>query len=162
MKIVWKSGSQFKLDAETAYREVERVRAKHGGEATAETVLQAASSKRNPLHGEFEWDDPTAAHEYRLEQARRLLRSIEVIREDVKTDRPSRVYEVVTVRNDDGGKARKIYQSVDEIMTDPDTRAELLSRALRELVAWQRRYRNLQELAIVFRAAEEVLETVEV
>jgi len=161
MKIVWKSGSQFKVDAETAYREVERVRAKHDGEATAETVLQAAAAKRNPLHHEFEWDDPTAAHEYRLTQARSLLRSIHVIRSELKTDRPQRVYEVVRAPSAEL-KTRNVYRSIDEIMADPDARAERLSRALRELVGWQRRYRDLQELAIVFRAAAEAQETIQV
>lgn len=162
MQIVWKPGSQFKVDVEVAYREVERIRAKNGGNATAETVLEAAKSKRNPLHEEFEWDNETAAHEYRLTQARSLLRSIQIIRDDTPSQTPQRVYEVVTIRNTEEDKPKKVYQTVDEIMADPDARAELLSRALRELVAWQKRYRALQELAVVFRATQEVLETVEV
>jgi len=162
MKIVWKSGSQFKVDVEVAYQEVERIRAKNGGNATAEAVVEAAKSKRNPLHGEFEWDDAAAANEFRLVQARSLLRSIHVIRDDTPSDRPQRVYEVVTIRQENEAKPKKVYQSVEEIMADPDSRAELLARALSELVAWQRRYRNLQELAVVFRAAEKLLETVEV
>ena len=162
MKIVWKSGSQFKVDVEVAYREVERIRAKNGGNATAEAVVEAAKSKRNPLHEEFEWDDEAAANEFRLTQARSLLRSIHVIRDEVASDRPQRIYEVVTIRGDDEKKVRKVYQSVEEIMADPDSRAELLARALSELVAWQRRYRNLQEWAVVFRAAGKLLETVEV
>ena len=161
MHLVWKEGSQFKVDVEVAYREVERIRAKNGGNATAEAVVDAAKSKGNPLHGEFEWDDPTAAHEYRMTQARSLLRSIQVIREDMP-NRPHRVYEVVRVPSTQPNKSRKAYQSIDDILQDADARAELLARALRELVGWQKRYRALQELAVVFRAVSEVQETLEV
>lgn len=162
MKIVWKSGSQFKVDVEIAHREVERIRAKHGGEATPEAVVEAAKSKRNPLHEEFEWDDAVAANEHRLEQARWMLRSIQIVREDVRTDRPQRLYEVVRTRVEGERKARNVYRTVDDIMADPQTRAELLSRALRELVSWQQRYRGLQELAVYLRPPTEVLETLEV
>lgn len=44
------------------------------GKLTAEGVVDEARSEDSPLHSHFEWDDEKAGHEYRLIQARRLLR----------------------------------------------------------------------------------------
>lgn len=160
MKIEWKSGAMFKTDAEVAYSEVERIRAQHGGEITADDLVAEAKAKESPLHDDFEWNDKKAAHAHRLETARSMLRSITIVREETKSDKPQRVYEVVRVAKADE-KPKNVYKSTEEIMADPETRAELLSRALRELMAIRTRYKGLQELAIVFRSLDNVLETIE-
>ena len=81
MKAYWKKGSKHKVDATKAYAELERIRKKEGCLVPA-VVVDAASKPRNPLHKEFEWDDGEAAIQYRLEQARKMLRSIEIVREE--------------------------------------------------------------------------------
>ncbi len=53
--------------------ELERIREKHGRLAPS-IVLAEAQPEDSPLHNEFEWDDSVAAHEYRLQQARKLIR----------------------------------------------------------------------------------------
>jgi len=37
-------------------------------------VVKEATSKRSPIHDEFEWDNDKAGHKYRLIQARTLIR----------------------------------------------------------------------------------------
>jgi hypothetical protein len=44
------------------------------GLITADSVVEAAKDPANVLHGEFEWRDDVAAHRYRLQQARQLIR----------------------------------------------------------------------------------------
>jgi hypothetical protein len=162
MKITWAAGSRFKTDAEVAHREVERIRKKCGGEVDAQQLVKAASSKASPLHPEFEWDDKIAASEYRLEQGRLLLRSLVVVRDDVTTDRPQRVYQHVKAAPvGTGDKPRKVYRTIDQVMADPDTRAELLGRALRDLIRIRNQYRDLQELAVVMRGIDTLLETMD-
>jgi chorismate mutase len=58
--------------------EMERIRTANGGILEAEDVLSAASNPKSPLHPMFEWDDRTAAHNYRLDQARELIRSVHI------------------------------------------------------------------------------------
>jgi hypothetical protein len=58
--------------------ELERIRALHGGILQAEDVLEEARNPDSPLHPMFEWDDQVAAHQYRLEQARALIREVRV------------------------------------------------------------------------------------
>ena len=44
------------------------------GALNPEDVISAARNKNSALHDRFQWDDSAAAHQYRLEQARRLIR----------------------------------------------------------------------------------------
>ena len=162
MEIKWKGGSQHKVDAAIAYEAVEAIRKKNGGDVTAHAVVETAKAKRNPLHAEFTWDDSEAGHQYRLVQARKMLQSFVVVRTEIATDRPQRVYEVIKVPQKEDEKptrAKHTYRTLDQVMDDPDMRAELLGRALRELITIRNRYKDLQELAIVMRAIDAVLET---
>lgn len=164
MAIQWKNGSQWKCKAEVAHREIENIRKANDGHVTPDAVVKKAAAKRNPLHGDFEWDDATAAHEHRKDTARCMLRSFVVVRGELKTERPQRVYEVTKDKGNPqtNQRPKSTYTSMEDIMKDPDTRAELLGRALRELIAIRNRYRDLQELSVVMRAIDETVETVEV
>lgn len=51
----------------------------NGGLLTPEIVVDAARQEDSPLHTAFEWDNKEAAHQYRIEQARRLIRSVKVV-----------------------------------------------------------------------------------
>ena len=161
MAITWKRGAQFKVDAEVAHQQIDRIYQKKGS-VVASDVVKLAKGVRNPLHPEFEWDDEVAANEHRLETARSLLRSFHVVRDEVKSDRPQRVFEIVTEKAEGEKKARKVYKTTEDVMADPDMRSELLFRALRELRTIQQRFRDLQELAVVMRAIDEVAETIDI
>lgn len=161
MKICWKQGSQYNIDARIAHREVEKVAKACGGEASAEEIVKAATPAKNPLHGVFEWNDTVAGQEYRLEQARRMVRSIVVVRPDTTSKRPQRVWEAVRVNLGKPGRPRNTYKTLEDIMRDPNLRAELLGRALRDLIAIRNRYRDLQELAVVMRAIDDLLSNTE-
>jgi hypothetical protein len=53
------------------------------GQLTPANVVAAASAADHPLHSRFEWDDTVAASQYRLVQARELIR---VVREHYVND----------------------------------------------------------------------------
>lgn len=50
----------------------------HEGRITPEIVLNAAKSKDSPLHDHFEWDDKKASHQWRIAQARSLIRRVKI------------------------------------------------------------------------------------
>lgn len=52
--------------------------AANAGRLTPDQVVEAASDPASPLHDQFEWDDSVAAVEYRRDQARTLIRSVNV------------------------------------------------------------------------------------
>ena len=163
MEVMWKRGSTFTGDAKASYERIESIRTRLGGEVSADDIVQDAAKPRSPLHRHFQWDDAIAANEHRREIARHMLRSFVVVRDELKTDRPQRVYEVVRVAQPETPqRVKHVYRTVEDIMQDPDLRAELLGRALRELITIRNRYRDLQELAVVLRAIDEVVAGMEV
>ena len=138
------------MATDTTYNELERIRAANSGVLRPCDVLEAAEDSGNPLHGYFEWNDGQAAHEYRLEQARRLIRcTVRVIAQDKP---PVRAY--VSLRQDryEGDSYRHIVQ----VMTDADLNERFLGQALREADSWRSRYERFVELAPIVQAIKEV------
>ena len=111
--------------------------------------MAAAKAKSSPLHDLFEWDNDKAGEQYRLWQARELIRvSIRFLPESGTN---TRVY--VSLRSDrteDGGG----YRSMVEVMSDSDQRAQLVSDVLAELKAIREKYAELKELAEIFEAID--------
>jgi len=161
-KITWRSGFHTEVDPSVAYSELERIRKENDGDLKPEAIVKRAKTQKNPLHPLFEWDDSIAAHEHRLSTARHICRElrVQIVVRKGETTR-QRIYQIARTEKAPAQPARNVYRSIDDIMEDPQARAELLQRALRELVAFQRRYRGLQELAIVFRALDEILTSLE-
>ncbi|CAE6856779.1 hypothetical protein R75461_07754 [Paraburkholderia nemoris] len=52
---------------------------KHDNTLDAGIVVRDARRVRSPLHACFEWDDAVAGQQYRLEQARHLIRSVRIV-----------------------------------------------------------------------------------
>lgn len=120
---------------------------KNGGNLNPVTVVEAAKNPKSALHNKFEWNNTKAAHEYRLWQARQLIRvSIEYL-EDGK-EVPTRVF--VSLKSD---RTNNIgYRSMVDVMSDKQMRSELLSDALDELERIKLKYARLRELSEVFSA----------
>ena len=161
-EVSWKDGysKAGRVDPRAAYAEIERLRKAGGGDISPEALVEAARKARSPLHGGFEWDDTAAAHAHRLEQARVMIRSLVVVYADAPRAQ-SRVYEVVHRPAEGQERPRRFYSSSEEVLADPEARARLLSDVLRQLVALRSRYKQLQELAVVWREVDRALESVE-
>ena len=156
----WKSGFRGSsiMPADKAFDELEKIRKKNDGELHATDVVEAARSNRHKLHKLFEWDDSVAAEKHRESQARVVIRSIVIERPELQNEE-TRTYELQKSKTTPRAQS---YTTTEELMKDPEARAELLQRALGELLAIRRRYHGLQELSIVFRDVDKLLETVKV
>lgn len=157
MDVRWKKGANFSVPADAAFAAIEEVRLANAGEATADLVVETAKDKDHVLHPEFEWNNAKAGHQYRLITARSIMRSFVVVRSELSTDRPQRVYEVVRQQSQAPGRIRSVYKRSEDILADPELRAELIARLLKELINMRARLRDVQEFAIVVRAIDEVL-----
>ena len=132
-------------------KELARLTKLGGGILKAEAVVEAAKSKKNPLHDSFNWDDTSAAELWRLRQAREIIRVTVIVMEG--DSEPIRAYaSLMADRTQDGGG----FRSMVAVLSDKDTRAQLLEEALSELDAMKARYGRLKELAAVFAAASKV------
>jgi hypothetical protein len=112
--------------SKAALAEVQRIAARDG-KLTAESVLDAAVDPASPLHDRFEWDDGAAAHGYRLDQARRLIRAVVTVVEAPKSEPVTARAFVVAERG--SGE----YVRIGEARSDPDRRARLIKYAVATL-----------------------------
>lgn len=115
-------------------------------------VVAFAASPKTSLHACFTWDDTEAAKQWRLEQARGLIRCYVVVA-DAPDSGPVRAF--VSLRSDrktEGGGYRRIV----DVMSNEQLHAQLMRDALTDLRAAQKRYAQLQELAGVFEAVDRV------
>jgi hypothetical protein len=62
-----------------AKRVLDALAAKDQGRLTPEGVVSAARPVRSPLHNYFTWDDKVAGARHRLDEARQLIRSFEIV-----------------------------------------------------------------------------------
>ena len=151
----YREGWHPKVDANTVGGVVEQIEEKNG-EVTSELFLDASRPEDSPTHAVFEWDDSAAAEKYRLQQASATIGAIRVvvrvIEDNTARDVPHRAY--VNVVDDNSLKGR--YINVVDAMSNADTRAAVLRRALRELKVFQDKYSTLSELAAVFAAIKSV------
>lgn len=158
IEVSWKCGTHIKTKANIAHAELERIRKKGKGDLLPRDVVVASKPKRAPLHKEFEWDDSAAAEKFRVQQARHLVMSIEIVTEEAPVVK-SRAYEAtVLVRTKEHPKPRNVYRTREDIMRDPATRSELLARFLRDALVFRRRYNLLSEAAHIIAAMDTVLD----
>lgn len=149
----FKPGSRIKVNAQVAGEVCEKLEAQ--GNLSAETLLEVSRPVNAPLHDEFEWDDGTAAEEYRKMQARHIINCLVVKIEDSPAAEPVRVFFNLC-------REEREYLHINTILQDPDDTAALLKRALSELDAFAKKYRQLTELAAVMAAIDETMEKEEV
>jgi len=133
-------------------QELQRIAASNGGILQPCAVVDAARAEDSILHDRFTWDDGEAASQYRLWQARQLIRCSVIV--EPRTETTVRAFVSLTSdRENDGGG----YRETVRVMARADTRADLLADALAELEVFQRKYAALTELAGVFSAARAVM-----
>ena len=125
----------FDVDPNIAAKTIEKLRKEHGGTVTPEQLLEAASSKRSPLHDAFEWDDEEAANNWRVHQARQMLVGLVIV--------PSNDHEPVRRAFVNMSRGNGTYQH-DKNTHDAVTQDLIVERAFAELQSWRRRY-EMQE-----------------
>lgn len=132
-------------------KELDTVAGRHKGLLRPKDIVDYAANKKTALHKCFEWDDKKAGHEYRLWQARELVSVyVKVIGQD--TD-PVRAY--VSLLND-RAKHGGGYRTIEAVLSNNVLRNQLLSEALAELGRFEAKYKQLKELAGVFKAFRKV------
>lgn len=146
-------GARFQAGAKADPNEVGKhldlLRQEHHGELTPRDVVEDARNPTSPLHSFFEWDDSEAAEQYRLQQARGLIRSVVAIY--TRPDLPA-IRTKMFVHIPEPGAQH--YREASHVMSRADTRKAVLQTAWRELQAWRKRYAELREFADLFEAID--------
>jgi hypothetical protein len=152
MKYVWKTKSRSPIKAQVAGEELRRMHDEHGG-LTPSIVVDESRPKDAPLHSAFEWNDSKAAEMYRQAQAGYIIRSVVAVVSIGENHEPRETRAFVSVGDKERGDGH-VYVAVQKALEDPARREEIVRKAYDELLAWQRKYQDLHELAEIFAAID--------
>ena len=128
---------------------------------TPEAIVDDARPESSPLHLAFTWDDVVAAERQRLAEAGYLIRHVVTIVHDDERDETRQVRAFIPVEMADIEDDLR-YVSMEVAMTNPDYRAQVLGRALGEMIAFRRKYQDFEELARIFKAIDAAAKKLEV
>lgn len=142
------------MKREEIQQELEQIRKENEGILKADLVVEYASDPNSAMHSWFTWDDTEAAEQWRLHEARMLIRINVTSVENEDESLPMRVY--VSMEDDRYNRQGGGYRSMEEVLTDVQLRDSLLAQATREFDRWQAKYEHLIELSEVFKAMEKV------
>ena len=119
---------------------------------TPEGLVEAAADKKSPVHRLFEWNQRSAAHEYRLIQARVMINSlqVEIITANGKN---ARVVAFIRPAKTSGKHVHILQAAVADLSA-----AE--QRCVRQMRAFQRKWNDLVLARAVITAIDETLKVV--
>lgn len=147
----YRSNIKYSVPAQTIGEILERIE-ERDGEITNRSVLDEARSEDSEIHNLIEWNTGKAAEAYRLIQAGNIIRSVVVVTEETETQNPIRVRAFVNVTEKKEGS----YVSIVHALSDEEMKAKVISDAMRELAAFQKKYKDIQEFAKLFEVIDEI------
>jgi hypothetical protein len=130
--------------------ELQRIRDAHGGILRAADVVAEAADPASPLHSRFTWDDGEAAYQWRLQEARQLIR---VVVGFFPAPQGLMEFRIYTSMQQDRHVPGGGYRVVLDVIGSPAWRQRLLAQALAELNHFRNKYRELEELVNAVDAA---------
>lgn len=145
----WRSGYRANVSAKAAGEVMEQLESEDA--LTPENLVNVSRPEDAPLHKAFDWNDETAAEKWRMEQAKSLIRHIEVVPMTVGNPEPVRAF--FPIRAD---KPETTYENIRFIVSDEDKRNEMLARAKSELKSFRVKYGQLKELKPVLDAIDRI------
>lgn len=151
------------VDAQAAGEELERINEKHSG-LHPEHVVKESKPKTATLHACFTWDDAKAGEQWRLQEARGLIRCVHVVSEDGE-DQGAAFVNVSVVDPEDESSSHA-YLPVGTVVADADLFASAVSgltakmagikRSLSDLYAQSNKRTAKRHLKRALTAAETV------
>ncbi len=144
----WKSrGSYIPVPAQQVGEYLEQIEREEGAINPA-ILVDKSRDQQSPTHECFEWNDSIAAEEYRVVQAREVMRFIVTVAEAEEEPREVRAFYSVADKTE---PSQTFYISRDKALADEEYREYILNQARNELESFRRKYEHLAELAGVVR-----------
>ena len=119
------------------------------GSITPASVLDEARDEASPLHTHFEWDDSEAAEQYRLVQARGLIRRYKITVE-VKPDTFVKVRQFSSVPAADPDEGTD-YVLTSEALKDDVQRDFIFQQCMKEIASLRAKYGALVDFDAALR-----------
>jgi len=142
----FRAGSRLPNEkAEATAKRLQSLKRKRG-RLTAEIVVDDAHSPGSPLHEFFEWNDTKAAEEFRLEQARNVIRSVRIeYADNGETGESHRMFVHVAMPSEEGGEDRAYYLAT-EALADDVLRERLIADCLADIERFKARYADILDV----------------
>ena len=140
----------------------DRLRSANGGALCSEHVVTEATKRGSPLRRHFTWDPEQAAHERRLDQARQLIASVEVIivRSHAEPVVVRQMSAVIHRLPDE--PPRHMHVSIEQVSESDEFQRQIRDRLLRQIVGLRHSYAKYQELfPAVFDAIDKAIREME-
>ena len=135
----WRAGHAFAVDATIIAGELAAINAEQG-RVKPQDFVDRERPDDAPGHAIFEWDDSVAGEQWRLQQARTIIRALHVTRSD--DDAGGSVYVNVKPVGED-----RSYQSVTNVLQRPDLLASAIQILTAKVVAAETALMELRNLA---------------
>lgn len=126
-------------------------KSKDGG-VTPQMLVKASKRQDSLLHDQFEWDDQKAGNQYRVWQARQLLRSMTV---EVEDGRVSEYENVVFKVN---SHREQKYFHIDQIMENKSLKGAVVKQVQRDLKAMLDKYERYEKIYSALKKAKTDIE----
>lgn len=107
---------------------------------------EAKASPRHPLHKFFTWDVQKAAEAHWRDQARTLIRCVDIVSDGNKEPAPA----FLSIADRSGVS----YRTTDAVLNSHDLQVAVLKAAQRDLEAFEKRYRRLEDICDIVRDAK--------
>ena len=149
-------GAQFNPKKAQDYgEELEKIAKENNGRLEPKIVIENARDENSVLHACFNWDDSIAAKSWRRQQARALINHIEIVIQYENEEKTTKAFVNLVVQNGEEEEKSK-YIPIEIVAKDEELRKQLIEEALKEIISWKKRYKEYQELALIFGAIKEV------
>jgi hypothetical protein len=133
-----RNGNNNQLDDDSILKELRKIQDRTG-RLTAELIVNTARDPKHLLHGQFEWDNSIAGEQWRIVQARRLIRRVETIyvvnNYEIRT--------VAYVRDPSVDPADQGYRSVIHLAKEPDDARVAVLAEFGRVAAYLKRARDV-------------------
>jgi hypothetical protein len=140
-----------KADPEAIGKALEKIKAANNDKLKPRYVWQAAKDNpRHPLYKHFEWNVELAAEAHWDSTARTLITCIRIEDDDKPDSEPAIAFFSVN-------KGGSRYVSRDDVFDNRELQLLVMKNAERDLIAWERRYRELSDLCEAIKLIRERL-----
>lgn len=136
--------------------ELARIQQENNGVLTPQEVVEQARDVKNPLHNCFDWNNTSAAEQWRLQQARQLITSISIVVSYNGKQEEIDAFVNVTRQEKVAGANNQIYLDIHTAMNNETFKKEVVMNAWNELMHWQNKYQQFKEFSAVFNAMKQV------
>lgn len=151
----WNRKPKNAPDANIAYQYITEIKERRKG-ITAELLEIEAKRKKSPLHNCFEWDDTKAGREYRIIQAREILRRLVVEIEPEEEEEESRYVRAFIAPTSVEEVGNTSYVTIEEVCNNKELEEAYIRQLRRDLNIIKNKIKAFRIFSEVVNAIEKI------